>query len=282
MLTRSAIWSATSLRRRRPTSSRGRMRARMSLALAAVSDLDAPPGRRMTRSRWMRHTAWVRSPTSSLRLLESKRSVTVTSSGRTTGRSVLCRPTRAIEWASVSSVLRPLPPANTRTSAARRVDTSSTVSPSATKRWARYLPTPLQPSIAHVRGRHWRQNVLSSRNPPAVFANCWRARTLPLLLITTTAFIRLCGSTPITTLATRFLLHLCRRRKRGGQRYFEPGIPLSSHSPQDGDRRELSINEPHARGGQPVREPPVGHLAPRLACPGPQVVVLTSSRILAG
>ncbi len=48
---------------------------------------------------------------------------------RTSGRSGVCRPTSAIECASASSFLRPLPPAKTRTSAARRVDTSTTRSP---------------------------------------------------------------------------------------------------------------------------------------------------------
>jgi hypothetical protein len=55
---------------------------------------------------------------------------------------------------------------------------------------------------------------------------------------TTTASIRLCGSTPITTRETPLflvaaitaLLTSNRIDRRGGQRYFERGSPLSSHS----------------------------------------------------
>lgn len=52
-------------------------------------------------------------------------------------------------------------------------------------------PTPLQPSTAHALGRHRRAKARSSRNPAAVFGNCWRASTSPLTFTTTTAFIRL-------------------------------------------------------------------------------------------
>lgn len=127
----------------------------------------------------MRHTAWVRAATSSWRRLANSRMVMVRSSGRTSTRSGVCSATRAMEWASVSSFLRPLPPANTRTSAARLVDTSTTPSPSATSRRAKCLPTPLQPSTAQLRGLHWRENTRSSRKPPAEFSNCVRASTLP-------------------------------------------------------------------------------------------------------
>jgi hypothetical protein len=58
---------------------------------------------------------------------------------------------------------------------------------------ARCLPVPLHPSIAHVRGRHRRENTRSSPKPAAVFANSRRASTLPSASTTTTASIRLCG-----------------------------------------------------------------------------------------
>src|SRR5918993_1928819 len=200
--TRSASWSAARRRRSRPISSRGRILASNALAFTAVSAWGAPPEIRPTRSRCRRFTHCVRRSTSSLRRFASSRRDALRSSLRTSGRSRVCRPTSATEWASTSSFLRPLPPANTRTSAARRVETSTTRSPTATSRCARCLPTPLQPSTAQVRGRHWRPNERSSRKPSALFGNCRRARTLPLTSITTTALSRLCGSTPITTLAT--------------------------------------------------------------------------------
>jgi hypothetical protein len=52
--------------------------------------------------------------------------------------------------------LRPLPVANTRTCADSLGGTSSTVSPSCTRRCARCLPMPLQPSTAHVRSGNLR------------------------------------------------------------------------------------------------------------------------------
>jgi hypothetical protein len=152
--------------------------------------------------------------------------------------------------------LRPLPPANTCTSAARRVDTSTTRSPAATSRCARCLPTPLQPSTAQIRGRHWRPNERSSRKPSALFGNCRRARTLPLTSITTTALSRLCGSTPITTLATAS--SPCselpgRREGSATSSVADPSRATPHRSVSDGQR---SIREPHPnRGGQPDREP---------------------------
>src|SRR5262245_44811154 len=62
------------------------MRPRISLAFLAVNERDAPPGTRTTRSRWMRHTAWVRNPTSSKRRFDNNRNVTVMASGRTLGQ----------------------------------------------------------------------------------------------------------------------------------------------------------------------------------------------------
>jgi hypothetical protein len=53
--------------------------------------------------------------------------------------------------ASTGSVLRPWPVANTRARADSFAGTSTTVSPSATSRWATCRPMPLPPSTAHTR-----------------------------------------------------------------------------------------------------------------------------------
>jgi hypothetical protein len=54
------------------------------------------------------------------------------------------------ECASTGSVLRPFPVANTRTCADSLGGTSKTISPSWTRRCARCLPMPLQPSTAQI------------------------------------------------------------------------------------------------------------------------------------
>jgi putative transposase len=173
---------------------------------------------------------------------------------------------------------RPLPPANTRTSAARRVDTSTTRSPAATSRCARCLPTPLQPSTAQVRGRHWRPNERSSRKPSALFGNCRRARTLPLTLITTTALSRLCGSTPITTLVTAS--SPCSSYQDAGraallrawQTPLEPlptgrcptgSDPFASHTPNQGGQPdpEPTRQTPQLKAGRPRTWPPFKQVA---------------------
>ncbi len=68
------------------------------------------------------------------------------------GRPSECRPA-ATEWASVASVLRPCPVANTRARADNFGGTSTTSSPSASSRWAMCLPMPAQPSTAQTRSR---------------------------------------------------------------------------------------------------------------------------------
>ncbi len=72
-----------------------------------------------------------------------------------TGRGPAIRtPTRAMECASVASVLRPWPVAKIRTRADIFAGTSTTSSPSATNRVATCLPIPAQPSTAQTRCGH--------------------------------------------------------------------------------------------------------------------------------
>ena len=118
----------------------------------------------------------------------------------TTGRSPLIRvPTRATECASVASVLRPWPVANTRARADSLGGTSMTSSPSSRSRTATCLPIPAQPSIAQTRSANrWRS--AASRHSPR---HRWRtdprrgsSRRRPSPRSSTD---RLCGSIPITT-----------------------------------------------------------------------------------
>ena len=74
-----------------------------------------------------------------------------------TGRSPAFRtPTRAMECASVASVLRPCPVAKIRTRADIFAGTSTTSSPSATSRVATCRPIPAHPSTAQTRSGHCR------------------------------------------------------------------------------------------------------------------------------
>ncbi len=116
--------------------------------------------------------------------------------------------------------------------------------------------------MAQVRGRHWRQNALSSRNPSAVLSNCWRASTVPLALITTTVFIRLCGSTPITTFATDSSLLACVIRSEEGSATSSLAFPSRATPRKAVSDGSAPLSSHTARSGQPVREPPVEHLAP--------------------
>jgi hypothetical protein len=68
------------------------------------------------------------------------------------GRSLCMRvAASATACASVASVLRPCPVANTRIRAGSLAGTSMTCSPSASSRLARCLPIPWHPSTAHTR-----------------------------------------------------------------------------------------------------------------------------------
>ena len=71
-------------------------------------------------------------------------------------RPGLRRAATATQWASAGSVLRPWPVSNTRARADSFAGTSSTVSPSATRRWAMCRPMPLQPSTAQTRSWYCR------------------------------------------------------------------------------------------------------------------------------
>ena len=80
---------------------------------------------------------------------------------------------------------------NARTSEDFLLGTSKTVSPLTTRRWARFFPTPVAPSIAHSRRGQRRANPISSANPLVDCANVPRANTDPVASTATTALIRL-------------------------------------------------------------------------------------------
>jgi len=75
----------------------------------------------------------------------------------------------------------------------------------------------------------------------------------------------LCGSAPITTLFNVVSLSLTTAdhghvSQRGGQRYFELGKPLFSHSLASGARQERMPEESHARRRAAATERPAEHL----------------------
>ena len=161
--TSSAMSSAASLRRVLPTTSRGRTVASSAFAWVADRNVFAPPGISSTSSRCNRFTVNVRAAPSSSRRSASSRSATVASSTCTTRRPGVRSATTATECASVASVLRPCPVENTRTRADNFAGTSTTGSPSATNRCARFWPTPAHPSTAQIRSGQRRPAANSCR-----------------------------------------------------------------------------------------------------------------------
>jgi hypothetical protein len=81
----------------------------------------------------------------------SSRNATVVSSTATCRRPGVRNATTATLRASTGSILRPWPVAKTRARADSFAGTSTTVSPSATRRWATWRPMPLHPSTAQRR-----------------------------------------------------------------------------------------------------------------------------------
>ena len=116
--------------------------------------------------------------------------------------------------------------------------------------------------MAQVRGLHCRQNAFSSRKPPELLAKCWRASTVPLPLITTTALKPLLRVDADHHLGRHASLCGLDANGEEGSATSSVDSPLSSHSPQSGARRELSISEPHRERGQPDTEPPAEHRDP--------------------
>ena len=113
--------SAATRRRVFPARSRGRTVASSFLAWAADRSRLAPPGISSSSSACTWDTMRVWSSPSDRRRSTRTRS-TVSCSSFTTGRNPAIRvPTRATEWASVASVLRPWPVAKTRARAAHRL-----------------------------------------------------------------------------------------------------------------------------------------------------------------
>ena len=145
----SLISSPASRRRVRPAISRGRTVASRARAWAADRTFVAPPGVIPSSSRCSWQTVRVRAwPRDRRRSARSRRAASARQ--QRTGRSPGMRDaTTATECASVASVLRPWPVANTRMRADSLGGTSTTCSPSAKSRFARCLPMPWHPSIAH-------------------------------------------------------------------------------------------------------------------------------------
>jgi hypothetical protein len=121
-------------------------------ACRAVRAFVAPPGTSSTSSRCSRCSRCsrlivsVRAAPSSSRRSASSRSATVRSSGRTWRSDRVRNAPTATECASVASVLRPCPVENTRVRADSFAGTSTTVSPSLSRR--------RRPAVARDAGPH--------------------------------------------------------------------------------------------------------------------------------
>ena len=131
----------------------------------------------------------------------------------------------------MASVLRPWPVENTRTRPDSFGGTSTTCSPSASRRMATCRPIPLQPSTAQTRSGQ----CFAARSMAAYPEASVEYRPPPSKVssgaITSMVTDRLCGSMPMTTRVT--LVPPCSSRmdvEQGGQRYFELCRPLLSLS----------------------------------------------------
>jgi hypothetical protein len=153
----------------------------------------------------------------------------------------------ATECASVASVLRPCPVANTRVRADSLGGTSTTCSPSARSLFAMCLPMPWHPSIAHIRCGQRLASASIAVYPSASVAYRPRPATASSPAMTSIVAVRLCGSIPMTTWLSQSscstLLWL--PGKGGGHRYFEQNKPLLSLSPLHGSTGPHRPKESH-------------------------------------
>jgi hypothetical protein len=144
--------------------------------------------------------------------------------------------TRATECASVASVLRPCPVANTRARADSFGGTSTTCSPSASSLLAMCPPMPWQPSIAHVRSGHRRARASIARYPAASVAYRSTPSTVSSPAMISIVAHRLCGSIPITTLLIRSSCSQLSYRARRAPLLRARQTPLEPHLAHDSTR----------------------------------------------
>jgi hypothetical protein len=145
--------------------------------------------------------------------------------------------------------LRSLPVANTRTCADSFGGTSKTTSPSWTKRRARCLPIPLQPSTAQIRSANVRATASIPAYPAVSVPYLPAASTTARSSMASIVAERLCGSIPMIT--PRGILLRLPRRGTATLKFYEgrdilrlPGTSLA--------RRALLL-----RAGQTPFEPPL-------------------------
>ena len=216
MRSRSLISSAATRRRVLPATSRGRTVASSALAWAADRSFFAPPGISSSSSRcsWAIIRVWA-SPSERRRSTSSRS--TASCSSLTTGRSPVMRvPTSATECASVASVLRPWPVANTRARADSFGGTSTTVlavgdqpvrDVPADAAAALDRPRPIREPPRRARASpDSRSRSVPNRPPPS---------TVSSPAITSIVADRLCGSIPMTT---ALIVHLSSARTDHGCR----------------------------------------------------------------
>jgi hypothetical protein len=154
----------------------------------------------------------------------------IPSSGRTRARRPLRQAASAAKVASSSSFLRPWPMESTLTRAESLGGTSTTSSPPEASLWARVLPRPLAPSMAHRRLGKRAAHRSKARKPLRSAGNSVRSSSSPSSSSAATALVALCGSTPISTFVSMDLLP---GRLPASLRV--EGIPTLGGSPEDFD-----------------------------------------------
>ena len=226
-----------------------------------------------TRSRWRRFTHWVRRPTSSRRRCDSSRSATRRSSGAPRADPVCAaRPARwsARRCRRSCGRCRRRTPAPARPGASTRPPRARRRRPAAAPGACRHRCSPRSPRSAaatddRTPAAHGTRSTVFGELPA-------RQHLARVRSTTTTALSRLCGSTPITTLATLLLL------VRSSDDEREEGSATSSVAfPSRATPRTRcpAGSEPFAshtsnRWAARSRATPPRHLSSRLACLEPQ------------
>jgi hypothetical protein len=151
--------------------------------------------------------------------------------------------------ASRRSVFRLWPVCRSRARPARLAGTSTTVSPALTSCCARKSPSPVAPSMAHVRSGH-AADQFSRRLSVALFAGTRSCAMTSASFPTAAAVCEpVCGSIPMMTTICTPSLRLRRVGHCEGHPELQEASRLYRATPQSEDARPARMRESH-RGGQ--------------------------------